>query len=106
MSSTAFSLPSPKRLGEPKRESLPDFRGTPRARRRAMPDTRRADLELRAIVVSTRAALRQISDPEDLARLKATSNELLTRFEQRVAANGGDPATLAAIEEARASLWG
>ena len=70
-----------------------------------MADRRRADLELRAIVVSTRAALRQITDPDDLARLKATSNELLARFEQRVTANGGDRATLAAIDEARASLW-
>ncbi len=85
-------------------------RARPSAARRVldhapMAETRRADLELRPIVVSTRAALRQITDPEDLARLKATSNELLTRFEQRVAANGGDPATLAALEEARASLW-
>ena len=70
-----------------------------------MADRRRADLELRAIVVSTRAALRQITDPEDLARLKVTSNELLARFEQRVTANGGDPTTLAAIDDARTSLW-
>ena len=70
-----------------------------------MADTRRVDLELRAIVVSTRAVLRQITGPDDLARLKTTSNELLARFEQRVTANGGDPATLAAIQEARTSLW-
>ena len=53
--------------------------------------------ELRAIGVTTRAALRHAMTVEDLERVKDTSTELLARLEERVIRDGGEPDVLAAI---------
>jgi hypothetical protein len=69
-----------------------------------MSDKRREALELRAILVSTRAALRRTPD-DNVEAIKTTATELLARLEQHVIRDGADPEILALIEEGRRRLW-
>jgi hypothetical protein len=64
-------------------------------------DKQREALELRAIVVSTRAALRK----GDRARVMERSDELLADLESKVIRDGADAEILASIETARRELW-
>ena len=70
-----------------------------------MSDAKRTLLELRAIEVSTRAALRHVMTVDELERVRTTSSELLARLQQTVIRDGGEPDLLAAIERARRTLW-
>ena len=70
-----------------------------------MSDKHRELLELRAIVVSTKAALRSVASEEDVERVKDTSTELLARLEGKVIRDGADPEVIAAVEAARHELW-
>ena len=67
--------------------------------------TARLGLELRAIEVSTRAALRHVKTVEDPDRLRPTSTELLARLQPRVTDDGGEAELLSAIANARQTLW-
>ena len=70
-----------------------------------MSDKARQSLELRAIEVSTRAALRKNSEPGAIKQIEVVSAELLARLEERVIRDGGEPDLLDAIERARRALW-
>ena len=65
----------------------------------------RNDLELRAITVSARSALRHANSPDDDERIRTLATELLARLEERVIRNGGDPELLEQIEAGRRTLW-
>jgi hypothetical protein len=65
----------------------------------------RNDLELRAITVSARSALRHANSPDDDERIRTMATELLARLEERVIRNGGDTELLAQIEAGRRALW-
>jgi hypothetical protein len=69
-----------------------------------MSDAAREVLELRAILVSTRAALRH-TEPADLPALRTTADELLARLEERVIRDGANPQILAAIHDSRRTMW-
>jgi hypothetical protein len=69
-----------------------------------MGDKAREALELRAILVSTRAALAH-PPPGEQERIKTTATELLARLEQSVIRDGGHADMIAAIDAARRSLW-
>jgi hypothetical protein len=62
-------------------------------------------LELRAIRVSTKAALRAVSSDEEVERVKTRSTELLARLESDVIRDGADPEIIAAVEATRRELW-
>ncbi|MEO8247198.1 MAG: hypothetical protein ABI622_08800 [Chloroflexota bacterium] len=70
-----------------------------------MTDKAREALELRAIVVSTRAALGTSPDATDAEGIRTTSTELLARLLERVIRDGADPAVIADVRAARAALW-
>ena len=70
-----------------------------------MSDKQRVSLELRAIGLSTRAALRAVSSDEEVERVKTMSMELLARLESDVIRDGADPEIIAAQEAARRELW-
>jgi hypothetical protein len=59
------------------------------------------ELRLRAITVSTRAAL-ATGDP---ARIKARADELLAELETIILRDGADPKILAAIAATRREMW-
>lgn len=68
--------------------------------------TRRRDaLELRAITVSARSALRRATSPGDAERIRTMGSELLVRLEERVLHDGADPDMLERIEAARRAMW-
>lgn len=71
-----------------------------------MPTRNRDALELRAITVSARSALRHANTPTDDERIRTMATELMARLEERVIRNGGDPELLAQIEAGRRALWG
>jgi hypothetical protein len=70
----------------------------------AMSDQDRQAFELRAILVSARAARRDTSG-EALEALRARTDDLLASLEERVLRDGGDASILAGIEEGRRRLW-
>jgi hypothetical protein len=70
----------------------------------AMSDQDRQAFELRAILVSARAARRDTAG-EDLEALRSRTHELLAKLEDRVLRDGGDVKILAGIEGARRGLW-
>jgi hypothetical protein len=70
----------------------------------AVSDKPRKLLELRAIRVSTIAALRSVSSDEEAERVKSMSTELLARLESAVIRDGADPELIAALEDARREL--
>ena len=70
-----------------------------------MSNKQREMLELRAIRVSTRAALRAVSSDDEVERVKTMSTELLARLEGEVIRRGADPEVIAALEAARRELW-
>lgn len=70
-----------------------------------MSDKQREIMELRAIRVSTRAALKKVSTDEERERVRARSIELLAGLESDVIRDGADPEILAAVEAARRELW-
>lgn len=69
-----------------------------------MTGKRRERLELRTIVVSTRAAVRHAGEPEQRERLKQIAADMLARLEQRVTGDGEGTEILAEIEAARREL--
>ena len=60
-------------------------------------------MSLRAITVSTRAALRSM--PADAERICGAAHELLAQLEFDTLGNGAEPALLREIEAARRALW-
>jgi hypothetical protein len=68
-------------------------------------DKQRELLELLAIRVSTKAALRAVSTDEEVERVRTRSTELLARLESDVIRDGADPEIIAALEAARRELW-
>ena len=66
-----------------------------------MADKHREALKLRAIVVSTRAALLK-GDP---AQVRERSDSLMADLESKVVHDGADAEILANIEAARRELW-
>ena len=70
-----------------------------------MTDKEREALELRAISVSTKAALTRPMDDEDREQTKNTATELLARLERAVLEDGADPAMIEAVEAARQRVW-
>jgi hypothetical protein len=70
-----------------------------------MVTSNRDALELRAITISARSALRHANSPADGERIRTMGTELLARLEERVLHNGGDPELLAQIESGRRALW-
>jgi hypothetical protein len=68
-----------------------------------MSDRARGALELRAILVSTRAAVAHMEEAE-MPVLRARADELLGRLEERLTRDGDDPETLAAVEAARRAI--
>lgn len=66
-----------------------------------VPDKHREALKLRAIVVSTRAALRK----GDRARVRERSDGLMADLESNAIRDGADVEILANIEAARRELW-
>jgi hypothetical protein len=67
-----------------------------------MSDKQREALELRAIVVSTRAALLKGGDP---ATVRKRSDQLMADLESKVIRDGADAQILATIEATRRELW-
>ena len=63
-------------------------------------------LELRAIEVSTRAALRHAICPADEEHIRARAAHLLDRLKARVMRDGGDPKWVSAVERVRQQLLG
>jgi hypothetical protein len=66
-------------------------------------DKVREALELRAILVSTRAAAAH-TEKADMPALRARADGLLARLQERLLRDGGDPEILAAIDEARRDM--
>lgn len=70
-----------------------------------MSDKQREILKLRAIRVSTKAALRAVSSDEEVQRVKTMSADLLAQLESDLIRDGADPELIAALESARHELW-
>lgn len=70
-----------------------------------MSDKNREVLELKAIQVSTRAALAKAPSHEMRERIRTTSTELLGRLQESVLRDGADPEMIEAVEQARRENW-
>jgi hypothetical protein len=68
-----------------------------------MSDRAREALELRAILVSARAAAAHTGETE-MPALRATADGLLARLQEPLMRNGGHPEVLAALGEARRAV--
>lgn len=68
--------------------------------------TARLTVELRVILTTARAGLRQVTEPHKQALVRARAQELLGELEQRVLLDGSDPQLLAAIRSGRGELIG
>lgn len=60
---------------------------------------------MRAIEVTTRNALQQVTGEGDRARVRVLATTLLDRLEDRLLGEGGDLVLLEAVEEARSRVW-
>ena len=60
---------------------------------------------MRAIEVTTRNALQQVSGETERARVKVMATDLLDRLEDRLLRQGGDWVLLEAVEAARHRIW-